>query len=186
MEDSNQQSLVNNDVLSRKSWTAYIGPIVLTSVLSGLILFIDPLLAYVGALPLVSGWNVNYIIGFQLNSVLLLIPFPFSVLLIAPFIYIVYQSMLIRSYLLFVDPNGVWVKSGIFPWSKGIGGVKWRDLDEAVYTTGFVSWLLRSHTIKISHRFTKASEIRLTHMSNAKSTVPTINSTLSRKSPSDE
>lgn len=81
----------------------------------------------------------------------------------------------LRSYKLFTDTNGVWVASGIFPWSKGVTGVKWCDLDSVLYFTGFISWALKSHTIHIGHRYTKESEIVLTHMSNGPDAVMTIN-----------
>ena len=38
----------------------------------------------------------------------------------------------------------------------------WRDMDEATFEQGFWSWLTRSYTVRIGHRFTKGSEIRLT------------------------
>lgn len=81
----------------------------------------------------------------------------------------------LRSYELYVNDEGVWVFSGIFPWNKGVRGVKWRDLDEAVYFTGFVSWALKSHTLKISHRYTQGNEIYLKHMASGVTTVSRIN-----------
>ena len=81
----------------------------------------------------------------------------------------------LHSYELYMDEKGVWLYGGIFPWNKGSNGVKWRDLDEAVYYTGFLSWALRSYTIQISHRFTKDNEIRLTHMRRGHEAVKTIN-----------
>lgn len=53
----------------------------------------------------------------------------------------------------------IWVYSGVLPWSKGVAGIKWRDLDEAVYFQGPVSGALRSYCLRIGHRFTKSSEI---------------------------
>lgn len=90
--------------------------------------------------------------------------------------FIIVTFLNIRSYELFIDSDGVWLYRGIFPWNKGIHGVKWRDLDEAVYYTGFLSWSLKSYTIKISHRFTKDGEIRLTHMNQGNTAVQLINS----------
>lgn len=87
----------------------------------------------------------------------------------------VYLLFLNKSYELFINETGVWVFSGIFPWSRGVNGVKWRDLDEAVYYTGFVSWLTRSYTVRISHRFTKGSEIVLSHMQAGGKAVEKIN-----------
>ncbi len=81
----------------------------------------------------------------------------------------------VRSYKLFYDDDGIWVYSGIFPWTKGISGIKWRDLDEAVYRTGFISWAAHSYNIRLSHRYTKSSEILLSDMTNGDKAVATIN-----------
>ncbi|MBF8176926.1 hypothetical protein [Herminiimonas contaminans] len=87
----------------------------------------------------------------------------------------IYQIFSIRSVSLYADEEGVWVYSGILPWSKGTSGVKWRDVDEAVFFTGFWSWLLRSYTIRVGHRFTKDSEIVLPHIAHGKDAVQRIN-----------
>ena len=65
--------------------------------------------------------------------------------------------------------------SGLLPWNKGVRGVKWRDLDEATFTQGFSSWVLRSYSIRVGHRFTKDSEISLSSMYNGKEAVRIIN-----------
>jgi hypothetical protein len=78
--------------------------------------------------------------------------------------HLAYQIAHLRSYELFMTDDGVWVFSGILPWTKGTAGVKWRDLDEAVFFNTIVSWATKSYSIRIGHRFTKASEILLTHM----------------------
>jgi hypothetical protein len=82
---------------------------------------------------------------------------------------------MLRSVQLYYDDVGVWLYSGILPWSKGVRGVKWRDMDEAVYMQSFGSWLLRSWTIRVGHRFTKASEITLTSMARGREAVAIIN-----------
>ena len=53
--------------------------------------------------------------------------------------------------------------------------VKWRDLEDAVYFTGFLSWALRSYTIRIGHRFTKTSEIVLPNIARGNLAVEHIN-----------
>jgi len=94
---------------------------------------------------------------------------------IVPALLAVYSILIIRSHELYMNNDGVWLYRGIFPWNKGSHGVKWRDLDEAVYVTGFTSWALKSYTMKISHRFTKDSEIILTHMKVGDTAVQEIN-----------
>lgn len=90
-------------------------------------------------------------------------------------IVFVFNVLMIRSVLLYTDEHGVWVYSGILPWSKGVGGVKWRDLEDAVYFTGFSSWALRSYKIRVGHRFTKTSEIVLNHIARGNVAVEQIN-----------
>jgi hypothetical protein len=91
-------------------------------------------------------------------------------------VFITYHILLARSYKLYYDDVGVWLYSGVLPWKKGRTGVKWRDLDEAVYFTTFWSWLSKSYTIRIRHRFTKSSEIALTHVARGNDIVAEINS----------
>lgn len=86
-----------------------------------------------------------------------------------------YRILLIRSVQLYYDDVGVWVYSGILPWQRGVRGVKWRDMDEATYVTGFWSWLLRSYTVRVGHRFTREGEILLTKMARGKQAVTILN-----------
>lgn len=71
------------------------------------------------------------------------------------------NRMVIRLYM---NDRGVWIYSGLFPWDRGINGVRWEDLDSALYKTGFGAWVLKAYTIVISHRFTKDSEIIITNV----------------------
>ena len=80
-----------------------------------------------------------------------------------------------RAVVLYYDDVGVWVYSGILPWRRGVTGVKWRDLDEAAYEKSFTSWLTRSWTVKVSHRYTRANEILLTNIAGGKAAVAAIN-----------
>jgi hypothetical protein len=140
-------------LLCSKSWTAYAG----TAVWGALLFF--------GLLPLSFLWNELAAFGVLLVSAL----------------FVGYRVLNIRSYRLYYDDVGVWLYSGILPWSKGVSGVKWRDMDEATFVTGFWSWLAKSYTIRISHRFTKASEIVLSSMARGNLAVATINARLQEK-----
>ncbi|HEX8601387.1 MAG TPA: hypothetical protein VF774_01980 [Pseudoduganella sp.] len=86
-----------------------------------------------------------------------------------------YRVLLIRSVQLYYDDAGVWLYSGVLPWARGVRGVKWRDMDEAVYVQSLRSWLLRSWTIRVGHRFTKSSTIVLSHMARGREAVTIIN-----------
>ena len=90
-------------------------------------------------------------------------------------VLVTFQFLSIRSITLYTDDDGVWVYRGILPWSKGVSGVKLRDLEDAVYFTGFLSWALRSYTIRIGHRFTKTSEIILPNTARGNLAVEHIN-----------
>lgn len=70
-----------------------------------------------------------------------------------------YHFLMMRSVRLYADEMGVWLFRGILPWAKGVSGVKWRDLDEAVFYQTFFGWLFKSYNLRIGHRFTRGSEI---------------------------
>jgi hypothetical protein len=118
--------------LCRKSWTAYIGIAIRVLLLIGL---------SVTAIY----WQPSY---WEIAAVILL-----------ALIFIGYQIALLRSYRLYYDESGVWLYSGILPWKRSVPGVKWRDLDEAIFVNNFWSWISGSYTVQLRHRFTKAIEI---------------------------
>lgn len=133
--------------LGGKSWTAYVR-VVLAGVV--LLFFVTPF-----------AWSIA--------------PFAGLVVLLATLGFLVYQFLLLKSFHLYFDDIGVWVFSGVLPWNKGVSGVKWRDLDEAVYFQSMGSWLFKSYSIRIGHRFTKSNEILLSHWARGHDAVMTIN-----------
>lgn len=70
-----------------------------------------------------------------------------------------YHFLMLRSVRLYADEMGVWLFRGILPWAKGVSGVKWRDLDEAIFYQTFFGWMFKSYNLRIGHRFTRGSEI---------------------------
>jgi hypothetical protein len=86
-----------------------------------------------------------------------------------------YRIAWLRSFRLYYDDAGVWIYSGLLPWKRGVAGVKWRDLDEAIFVNGFWSWLSRAYTVRLTHRFTKESEILLSEMARGREVVQQIN-----------
>jgi len=134
-------------VIGVKSWLAYAGVAAL-----GIVLFFV-------ALPLAFLWN-----DIAAACVLLV-----SALIVA------YRFLSVRSVQLYYDDVGVWVVSGVLPWKKGVSGVKWRDMDDAIFVNGFVSWATRSYTVRIGHRFTRDSEIVLHHIARGRQAVETVN-----------
>jgi hypothetical protein len=97
-------------------------------------------------------------------------------LMIASVLGATYRVLLLRSYNLYYDDVGIWLYSGVLPWKKGIAGVKWRDLDEVVYFQTLSSWLSNSFSVKVGHRFTKSSELFITHLGRGKDCVIALNS----------
>lgn len=89
--------------------------------------------------------------------------------------FFVYQVLYLRSMILFTNDDGVWLYRGVLPWNKGIVGVKWRDIEDAVFFTGFLSWTLNAYTIRVGHRFTKASELSIANVKNGREAVAHIN-----------
>jgi hypothetical protein len=146
-EDNATRSSPNAHVVGVKSWIAYVG----LMVLAVLLFFI--------LLPLAFMWN-------EIAA---------AVVLVVSAIIVGYRFLLLRSVQLYYDDVGVWMYSGVLPWKKGVAGVKWRDMDEATFEQGFWSWITGSYTIRIGHRFTKASEIRLTDIARGKDAVATLN-----------
>jgi hypothetical protein len=144
-QESAQQSS-NTHKSFKKSWTAYFN--------SAIIFLVMLLVSLVF-------FNINHWFGI--------------VLLLLSLGIFTYQILLLRSYVLYTDEYGAWVYSGILPWSKGIIGVKWRDMEDAVYFSNFLSWALKSYTVRIGHRFTKTSEIIFPHMQKGHDAVIHIN-----------
>lgn len=161
--------IMNNQKIWRVSWVAYLKTLIFLP-LSTLILSAILMVVLSITLSLLTSFY------FEPDTVLKLENYPASfdltdnqfVLYIAcivwgfiTFIFGILALLNLRSIKLYIDEEGVWAYSGIFPWSKGSFGIKWRDLDTALYMTGFLSWACKSYTITVSHRFTKDSEIVL-------------------------
>jgi hypothetical protein len=146
-EDNASRSSPNAHVVGVKSWIAYVGLAILAALLFGILL------------PLAFRWNEIAAAAVMVVSTAI----------------VGYRFLLLRSVQLYYDDVGVWVYSGVLPWKKGVAGVKWRDMDEATFEQGFWSWVTGSYTIRIGHRFTKASEIRLTAIAGGKDAVAKLN-----------
>jgi len=131
----------------RVSWVAY-----------GLPLARMALLVPIG---LVVATNVNAALG--------------GVITLAGFAWGGLSFLYLRSIILFTDHSGVWLYRGIFPWDRGVVGVKWRDLSDAAYDTNLWSWLFRSYRLRIGQRFTKTSEILLANIANGNEAAEYIN-----------
>lgn len=156
MEEDNATGMTPQaTVVGVKSWIAYLGVFVLAAVMFGLVL------------PLTFTFGDKIAPGFG--------DIFGGVVMAGSALVVGYRFMMLRSVQLYYDDVGVWVYSGILPWKKGVAGVKWRDMDEATFEQGFWSWITRSYTIRVGHRFTKDSEIRLTDIGGGKDAVAKLN-----------
>ena len=142
------------------AWTAYIRPFVMASIRVFLLSVLPAaLLTSVFKKPM---WvTPAIVVGALVNLALL-----------------TYDLIYLRSVVFSTNEDGVWVSRGILPWNKGISGVKWRDVSEAVYITGFTSWLLRSYTIRVGHKFTKDTELLLSGVWKGHEAVQHVNAVL--------
>ena len=73
------------------------------------------------------------------------------------------------------DSKGVWLYRGILPWNRGAVGVKWRDMEDAAFTSGFSSWLFNSYTVRVGNRFSQQSEILVHNIANGREAVNQLN-----------
>ena len=104
-----------------------------------------------------------------------LVPLAGTVMLLAALALFAYQVLYIHSFKLFTQEDGVWVYSGVFPWNKGVYGVKWRDLNEATFRQGFIGWLFKSYKVTLTNRYTANNEIILPHIKNGHEAAAHIN-----------
>jgi hypothetical protein len=89
-----------------------------------------------------------------------------------------YSIALKWSVRLYTDEIGVWVYSGIFPWETGVSGAKWQDISESTYTRGFMSWIMRSFSVRVGHRFTNGAELYVENIHRGNLAVEHINGVL--------
>lgn len=96
-------------------------------------------------------------------------------------VFFIFKIVYLRTLRLFLNENGVYMFRGVFPWTKGTVGTAWRDIADANYYTGFVSWVTKSYRIRIGHRFTKSSEMVIPFVKNGNIAVMTINEAVNNK-----
>lgn len=145
-----------NDNTYKLSWIAYIRPI---------IIFIIILIVGIAL-------GLSKTTGFSITGY-------FVVLLGA--VNFLCSLIFIRTLRLYLNEDGVRLFRGIFPWTKGIVGTNWRDISDANFHTGLISWATNSYRVRIGHRFTKTSELIVPHVKNGKTAVITINEKIASK-----
>ncbi|QAV24581.1 hypothetical protein [Proteus hauseri] len=153
MESANNN--ISNSVY-KFSWVAYIRPII--------VLLIILLIGF----------------GFSQSNITIL-SIAGYIIIIAGIINFICNILFLKTFYFWIDDTGVWVFRGIFPWTKGKSGTTWRDVSDAIYFTGFISWSTKSYKIRVGHRFTKTSELIIPHLKNGDLAVIAINETVQSK-----
>ena len=123
-----------------------------------------------------------YILPVATWLIILIIALAISFFFALPvFLIGLYYILLLKSYKLFIDDEGVWVFRGVNSWDQGIYGIKWSDFGEAVFIQNLDSWVFRTYTIEIKNRFKEEPIIRLEHMHNGDIAVSKINNLFMHK-----
>lgn len=148
--DADFTQATGGTTLGRKAWTAYVGLVLVAVLLLGLVV------------PL--AWHYSHGAGAGLALVIVAVT--------------AFKATELRAFRLYYNDMGVWLYSGLMPWNRGVRGVKWRDLDDATYTRSMGSWLLKSYSIRIGHRFTRSNELVLKGISHGDKAVVAINQKL--------
>ena len=99
IEYDNNTSVGENGykIIGRKSWVAY-----LSAIIAYLIFF-----------------TATYILNLYANI--------HTIAYIILFLLFIYKIAVIRSYKVSVTNEGVWMKFGVFPWTKSGNGIRWND-----------------------------------------------------------
>lgn len=151
----------------KKSWTAYIDPtvrfVVLFGIGIGLLSFCN---WYDGAVSDPNRWTA--LPGTVLRWIGIIFIF------LAPVRYVL-RVLSLYSVVLFTNDQGVWVYSGVFPWKKGVSGIKWRYVEQAEYHQNALGWLFGASRVYIRHRFTVDSDIDQSYISKGSDAVIRIN-----------
>ncbi|STT78419.1 Uncharacterised protein [Klebsiella pneumoniae] len=121
-----------------------------TSIMSHGVAYIRPIFIFIIVFLIVQAFRAPH--NTTLNVIVYILLAGLASLLVMRLIYL-------KTMRLVINENGVYLFSGIFPWTKGMTGTLWRDVAEAVYYTGFISWAFNSYRICVRHRFTKTSEL---------------------------
>jgi len=144
-------------ILGKKSWLAYVKSFVLSFV------FVMLGSLIVGILDVFIDFPISYEV---FNNII----YPIVLL-----VFSAYKLWDTSSYILYYDTEGIWYFSGVLPWTKGVRGVRWRDLDNATCRIGAISWFTNSYDVRINHRYTKENEIYLSDMWKGNKIVEIIN-----------
>lgn len=89
--------------------------------------------------------------------------------------YVAYKVYYLTQIRLYTDDHGVWVYRGVFPWNRGVYGVKWRDFEDVVFFTGFFYWIAKGYPVTIRPRFSNNPKVSLPPIHQGREAVEAIN-----------
>lgn len=76
---------------------------------------------------------------------------------------------------LIVDQDGVWLKQGLFSFTREIQGVVWRNADLAISQNNFIYHFTESYPIQIKNRYSGILELSTLPIQNGKEVMKLIN-----------
>lgn len=69
-------------------------------------------------------------------------------------IFYLYRILVLKSYKISLDDDGIWLSYGILPWTMAGNGIRWKDADMAFYYPNFLSWVCNSYNVSVNHKYT--------------------------------
>ena len=89
--------------------------------------------------------------------------------------FVVYKAYYLSRVLFYYDESGVWVYRGVFPWSRGVYGVRWRDFEDCLYTTNLIYWFSKGYPVSVRPRFSTNPTIHIPPIHKGREAVEVIN-----------
>lgn len=82
-----------------------------------------------------------------------------------------------------MDEDGVWLVSGVFPWTRGMNGIRWREIGIALYRLGLFSWVFGAFTIHVKNRFDANLGLLVHHVRRGDEFISLVNAVLADRHP---
>jgi len=162
--DTNQEQ---EDVTQwRVDWTAYIGTFF------SALLFVIP----VGLLCLFVWFVLSVVsVSFSIDTDSMMRGFLIFITTVFVLKFI-HSCLYQRSLILFYDDDGIWVYSGVFPWTKGTRGIQWEHVGQATFQLGLLSWIFKSYDITVTNKFKENANLTVEGVGSGNEAVTIFNS----------
>lgn len=114
---------------------------------------------------------ISTVVAFKgLVSLMIALPVCTVVLL-----FVAYKLYYLSCILLYINEKGVWVYRGVFPWDRGVYGVKWLDFEDCVFHNGLIQWMTNGYPVTLRPRFSSNPQVVLPPIHQGRKAVETIN-----------